>query len=187
MEHFNVTYMTCKTLQTVYACVWYSGSLRNHRNFEKLETWGRGQDESFDTLSTLVPVKTSANGLRISQETRRKCISLGVSRNSGEKTRWSDRISCSLAKKVRWESRRCEEGSINNPIFISDLLAPWLFSSLVNLAVYSTPSLVLLYRKTWLCRLKLLLVKYENWKLKFMWLSACCRFKATNAKHLFSG
>ena len=115
MEHINVTYMTCKTLQTVYACVWYSGSLRNHRNFEKLETWGRGQDESFDELSTLVPVKTSANGLRISQETRRKCISLGVSRNSGEKTRWSDRTSCSLAKKVRWESRRCEEGSINKP------------------------------------------------------------------------
>ena len=115
MEHINVTYMTCKTLQTVNACVWYSGLPRNHRNFEKLQTWGRGQDESFDTLSTLVPVKTSANGLRISQETRRKCISLGVSRNSGEKTRWSDRISCSLAKKVRWESRRCEEGSINKP------------------------------------------------------------------------
>ena len=76
---------------------------------------------------------------------------------------------------------------VTNPIFIS-VLAPWLFFSLVNLAVYSTPSLVLLYRKTWLCRLKLLLDKYENWKLKFIWLSSCCcRFEATNAKHLFSG
>lgn len=46
-------------------------------------------EDSFDKLSTLVPVpvKTTANGLRISQETRRKCISFGVSRNSGEKTR----------------------------------------------------------------------------------------------------
>ena len=46
-------------------------------------------EDSFDKPSTLVPVpvNTTANGLRISQETRRKCISFGFSRNSGEKTR----------------------------------------------------------------------------------------------------
>lgn len=135
MEHINVTYMTCKTLQTVYACVWYSGLPRNHRNFEKLRRNLKLEGEdSFDKPSTLVPVpvKTTANGLRISQETRRKCISFGASRNSGEKTRWSDRISCSLAKKVRWESRRCEEGSIKKP---------YLYLSVCTLAV-SFPSLI---------------------------------------------
>ena len=143
MEHINMTYMTCKTLQTVYACVWYSGLViiyevptRNHRNFEKRETWNLTLEgeESFEKVSTLVPVKTTANGLRISQETRRKCISFGVSRNSGEKTRWSDRVSCSLAKKVRWESRRCEEGSNK----------PYLYLSACTLAV-SSPWLIYLF------------------------------------------
>ena len=117
---------------------------RNHRNFEKRETWNLKLEgeESFDKVSTLVPVKTTANGLRISQEARRKCISFGVSRNSGEKTRWSHRISCSLAKKVRWESRRCQEGSNKPYLYLSACISAVSFSWLILLFI---PLLVCCY------------------------------------------
>ena len=112
----------------------YPVTIETLRNL-KLETWGWGFIRQTKYFLVPVPVKTTANGLRISQETRRKCISFGVSRNSGEKTRWSYRISCSLAKKVRWESRRCQAGSNEPYLYLSACLSAVSFSWLIYLLI----------------------------------------------------